>query len=362
MKGRNREFFENKLVQNIKQATKIKKVVRKYGRLLLETEKDVTEILKKIPGIAFFAKVERAKLDIADINKTAEKILKKEKGHTFTIKTKRSNKNFPLKSPDVNKEIVKYVEKKLGKSGEYKNAEIKLFVDITDKEVFLYSNKIKGIGGLPVRSCDSLVCLLSGGLDSPVAAYMMMKRGCEIIFVHFYNDKLQKNTDKIEELAEQLTKYQLKTKIYLIPFGELQQELILKVPAKTRMIIYRRYMIKIANKISEKEKIEGLVTGDNLGQVASQTVANLKCAYAASKIPVFSPLIGLNKEEIMNIAKEIGTYDISIKKYADCCSYLVPQHPETRGHLKTIEKIEQEIDAKIVEKVLKKAKIKEYKI
>ncbi len=364
LKGKNRAYFENKLIQNIKKALNAQKTYKRYGKIICETKntEKAEEILKKIPGIALFSFAEQTELNINKIKKTAEKLIKKEKTKTFTIKTKRSNKQFPLTSPQINKQIAQHIEKTTGKTGQLKKAQTTLYIEIGEKNAYLYTQKHKGTGGLPTGTSGKIISMLSGGIDSPTASYMLMKRGAKIIFAHFYNEKIQKNRKKIEELTKQLTKYQLQSKLYLIKFGELQQELIKKIPSKLRMIVYRRYMIKIANKIAQKEKAKAITTGDNLGQVASQTLQNLKCAYDATKIPILTPLIGMNKEEIMQTAKKIGTYETSIKKYKDCCSYLIAQHPETNANLQQIKELEKQIDNKIIEKALEKTEIKKYEI
>ncbi len=198
-----------------------------------------------------------------------------------------------------------------------------------------------------------VVCLLSGGIDSPVAAALFLKKGVEIILVHFFNQTPQQAgvKGKIERLAEQLTKIG-KTKLIMIPFGEIQREIIKTIPADYRMLVYRRMMFRIADKIREKEGAEALVTGDSIGQVASQTLENLKTVYSATKSTVLHPLIGRDKREIMDMAKEFGTYDISNAPYEDCCSFMIAQHPSTKSRIEEIEQYEKNID---VEKLVKQA-------
>ncbi|MBI1969574.1 7-cyano-7-deazaguanine synthase [Candidatus Woesearchaeota archaeon] len=208
-----------------------------------------------------------------------------------------------------------------------------------------------------------LLSLISGGIDSPVAAYLMMQKDCEIVFVHFYNftHARQAVKSKVEQLVKILTKYQKgqACKLSMVPFAEIQQQIIGIIPAKYRMIIYRRLMFTIAEKILEQEKAFGFVTGDNVGQVASQTLTNLTVIYKAAKKPMVTPLLGFDKQEIVDLAKKIGTYETSILPYSDCCSFLIAKHPETRAKLEMIEKLESLLDIpKLVQLGMGKAEIK----
>jgi thiamine biosynthesis protein ThiI len=198
-----------------------------------------------------------------------------------------------------------------------------------------------------------IVALLSGGIDSPVAAALFLKKGIEVVLVHFYNQTPQQEgvKSKIERLAEQLSKYG-KVKLIMIPFKDIQMAIIKAVPADYRMIVYRRMMFRIADKIREKEGAEALVTGDSIGQVASQTIENMRTIYSATKSTVLHPLIGRDKREIMDMAKELGTLDISNAPYEDCCSFMIAQHPKTKSRIAEVEKYEQGID---VEKLVKSA-------
>ena len=206
-----------------------------------------------------------------------------------------------------------------------------------------------------------LVSLLSGGIDSPVSSWRMINLGCKVILVHFHNYTTTSKDvkEKVVKLAKILSKYQPKTKLYLVPFKEIQTEIIKFIPSKLRMIITRRVMLRIAGRILKKEKATALVTGDNLAQVASQTLENINAIYKATKYPILTPLIGENKEEIIEKAREIGTYETSIIPYSDCCSFLIDKHPETKAKLKEIEEVEKNLEInKLVEKALNAAEIK----
>jgi len=369
IKGNNRIFFERKLINNLKKALKekAKNIQRRYGRIIItlnKNEKSIKNILELIPGISSFSFAAKTPLNMEEIKKESLKILKKEKFSTFKIFCKRSNKDFPLTSNRINNEIGSLIVKKLKKKVDCTNPEKILYIEIGEKEAFIYFEKNKSIGGLPTSTAGKIISSLSGGIDSPVSSFLLMKRGCKIVFVHFFN-KTQTNKallTKLDDIVKQLTKSQLESKLYIIPFEKIQKEIIKNIPSNLRMIIYRRFMIRILNKIAQKEKAKGIVTGDSIGQVASQTLENLNCIYKPSKLPVFSPLIGMNKEEIVRISKEIETYEYSIQPYPDCCSFMISKHPETRANIKDIEKAESFIEKKenLIDEVISKSKIKNF--
>jgi len=365
-KGKNRDWFEKKLMDNLRTALKgkVEKIYRRYGRIIgeLKNETGTLEQLKLFPGISHFALGEKATLNLEKIKKQAYQILKEKKFNSFKVVTKRSNKDFPLKSPDVNREVGKFLEEKLNTKADYQNPEKIIYLEIGEKECFIYTDKHQGIGGLPIGTAGKVISSLSGGIDSPVASYLLMKRGCQVIFAHVYNQTQTKESvlEKLAELTKRLSEIQLKGKLYILPFEKIQKEIILNVPSKLRMVIYRRFMMKIINQIAQKEKALGIVTGDSVGQVASQTLENINCIYEAAALPVFAPLIGMNKEEIVDLAKIIKTYQISIQPYPDCCSYMIAAHPETKAKLDEVKRIEQSIPNKenLISESIKKAEVK----
>jgi thiamine biosynthesis protein ThiI len=371
LKGGNRDFFEKKLVSNIKTALSDFKpfVKRLSGRIMVIHEGDESKIeerLRKVPGIASFSFALEAGRDMDEMKKALDVLAsgkRKEKIKTFAVSCVRSDKGFGHTSKEMNEIFGDYLRKKYKWKVNLSNPESTFFVEVTQKQAFVHTEKINGIGGLPVTSGGKLVSLLSGGIDSPVAAREMFKRGCSIVFVHFHNWTSQKDVvkDKVERIVKVLSGYQPKTRLYMVPFEELQKSLLMKVPSELRMIVYRRIMFKIAWVIAEKEKALGFVTGDSVGQVASQTLENLSCIYDNVRCPVFTPLAGANKEEIIAKAKAIGTYDLSILPYSDCCSFLVAKHPETRAKLDVIEKVESGIDIDALsKKALEAAGIKDF--
>jgi len=368
IKGKNRNKFENQLMDNIRCVLKglITKVYKRYGLIVIPysgNELDIKEKLELLPGIANFSFAICSKVDLIAIQENALKYVVAQEDPTFKIKTRRSNKQFPLKSPELNKIIGQFVESNSNKTANMHTPDILLRIEIGEKEVFFYNNKHKGVGGLPIGSGAKVVCSLSGGIDSPISAFQLMKRGCEVVFVHIYNNTLVKGQiiNKIKKLVKQLTKIQLKSKLYIVPFSEIQNEIIANIPSQYRMIVYRRYMLKLINQIAIKEKAKAIVTGDSVGQVASQTIENITCIWNASQLPVLAPLISFNKDEIIEVAKKIGTYELSIEPYPDCCSFMIAKHPETKANLSKILELETSIsssvDDNLTKKIIEKAEI-----
>ena len=215
-------------------------------------------------------------------------------------------------------------------------------MELVGQHAYLYFEKIAGGGGLPARSGGRVMCLLSGGIDSPVAAYRLMRRGCQMMYVHFHSfpHTTAESQEKVRRIIQILSRYQLESRLYMVPFAELQREIVAFAPPSLRVVLYRRFMVRIAEVIAAKEKAAALVTGDSLGQVASQTLNNLRAVSAAASIPIFRPLIGDDKEEIIRVARAIGTYEISILPDQDCCTMFVPRHPETMARLEQVDQAE----------------------
>ncbi len=368
LKGRNRIFFEKKLIENIKSALSSEKpfVKRLSGRIMLihdGSEKKIRERLMKVPGISSFSFAVEAEKDMEDIRKAIDSIAKGMKIKTFAVSASRADKSFGRSSKEINEVLGDYIRKKYKWKVDLSNPESTFSVEVAYKSVFVYIEKVRGMGGLPVGTSGTLVSLLSGGIDSPVASYEMFKRGCRIVFVHFHNWTSEKEIvrDKVKSIVEMLSEYQPRTRLYMIPFEEIQKNLIMKVPSELRMIVYRRMMFEIAGMIARKEKALGFVTGDSIGQVASQTLENLNCIYSKACFPVFTPIASMNKEEIISAAKRIGTYDLSILPYSDCCSFLVAKHPETKARAGMIDKVESGIDIDgLSSKALGAAEISEF--
>ncbi len=341
LKGKNRSTFERKMAKNIKRV--IKPVLkpngfyREHGRMTADVEEitdELLDLLALLPGIRNFSVVHECKPDLEAIQAAAKAAVLEDFGENvagkpFRVSSRRSNKSFPLSSPELNFEVGGYLKTKLELAVNLDNPEIDVRVEVGAKSVYIYTKKIQGIGGLPVGTSGKGVVLFSGGIDSPVAAYTMMKRGMEVVLVHLYNSTINRDFAKIKDLAAQLSRYQGRVKLYMIDLEEFQRHAIAHVPAEYRMIIYKRQMIRSAALIAREERGQALVTGDSLGQVASQTLANIHAIYDASDLPQLPPLIGADKEDIIALGRRIGTYDISIEEYCDICSFLIAKHPET---------------------------------
>ncbi len=354
LKGKNRSFFEKKLAQNIKlslQGMGCAEVRRIYGRILvmLQPEADVTAIqerLGKVMGIAHFELALAAEQTIDAIQAAALELVKGRQFKTLKVETKRANKRFPLTSPEVSAAVGAHLLNATGASADMHTPDLRCNIEIVDEAAYIYVDKIRGVGGLPVGASGKVLIMLSGGIDSPVAAWRMMKRGTKALFVHFYSypytDKA--SLEKVEELAEILATWNYRTQIYLVSFAEIQQEIVTQTPAPFRVILYRRMMVRIAQQIAATAKAKCLVTGESLGQVASQTLGNLRVIEEVAEIPILRPLIGDDKAEIMELAERIGTFEISTLPHDDCCSLFVPKHPATNASLEAVQEAEAALD------------------
>jgi thiamine biosynthesis protein ThiI len=354
LKARNRPFFVNQLVRNLKRATAdfpVKRIQKLPGRVLLElagenAAQEVAERVRRVFGVANCCSALRCDLDLEALKNTAAKALAGRPFQTFRVTARRAYKTFPLTSPQLNEILGTFVLERFPARVDLKNPELTLFVDILPKEAFIYLEKVRGLGGLPVGVAGRVIALLSGGIDSPVAAYRMMRRGCQVSFVHFHGAPFldRRTQEKTREIVKLLTRYQYTSRLYLVPFGEAQQEVVVNTPAPYRVLLYRRLMARIAEHLASLEGAKALVTGESLGQVASQTLENLTVIEEAVKLPLLRPLIGMDKEEITEQAKEIGTYEISIQPDQDCCTLFVPRHPATRATMDDIGRAEMTLD------------------
>lgn len=365
LKGKNRPAFERLLMDNIRHKTRLSSLKRETGQMTLTAKptKKLKGILSKIPGIAYFSPAKKCSLNIDELKQQAITLLKNKKFETFKVDTHRHNKDYKLSSLELNQILGEAILNSYKKRVKMESPELILKVEISNS-AYLSTESIRGVGGLPTNPRQKIIALISGGIDSPVAAYMMMKRGCKVILIHFRNKNQLTSLvkEKITSLAKQLSKFQIITKLYTIPFEKLQNEIIKNSKSEIRMLIYRRFMLKIASEIAKKEKARFLTVGDSLSQVASQTIENLEATYEASEIPILTPLIGLNKNEIIQMAKSIGTYDISALPYPDCCTYFLSKHPELRANLNELKRAESIISKSLVNELVKKAKAKTFGI
>ena len=360
LKGDNKNFFEKKLAENIKRLLKknkikYEKIVRFRTHMIIHTkekEEKIRPVIEKIFGIANFSFAYTCEKDIEKINKfVLSKTSFMKKSKTFKVDASRQNKSFKHNSMEIGRIVGETIYNKYKIKGDMKNPETTVYIDIADN-AYIYFEKIQGLGNLPVGCAGKVISLLSGGIDSPVASLLAMKRGCYVTYVHFYNN--EKDIQKIIKLVKILNNYQLSCKLYLVPFSIFQISAANVFP-NYEMILFRRYMLKIAQKIAEIEYAKAVVLGDNLGQVASQTIDNLAALeYENTKMPILRPLITFSKQEIIDLAKKVGTYDISIQPQKDCCS-IVSRTPSTKANVEKVLEQEKQMDIdKLVEKTMKK--------
>ncbi len=361
LKGRNRTFFENKLISNIRQIAKKNKIetelARLWGRIMLKSSSpsEISKILAKTPGLAWFAPAYSLSPALDNYKKAINQLSKKDNFSTFAIRAKVADKSLPFKSKEIEEILGDWVRKNFNKKVNLDNPDLTFFVEIiSKKQAFVYAHKMPSLGGLPVGSNGQALSLLSGGIDSPVAAYLMLSRGLGVDFVHFhsYPQTNQASLEKTKKLTRILAQYQPQTKLYLIPFLEIQKQMFKNCNHRYLVILYRRTMLKISEQVAKKEGYQALITGDALGQVASQTVENLSLQNQATTLSILRPLVGFSKKEIINLAQKIKTYSTSIEPHQDCCSLFVPKSPATKAKLEQIEKEEEKLD---LDKLIKEA-------
>ncbi|MGJ7043901.1 tRNA uracil 4-sulfurtransferase ThiI [Thermoanaerobacterium thermosulfurigenes] len=352
LKGDNRAFFENKLVRNIKEALKNfdgVKVEKTHGRIYVETSnnaKEAIDKLKKVFGIVGITIAKKVELDLNAIYDSAIEIMRHHSNKSFKVETRRPNKSFPYESIELSRMIGSEILKNIdGVHVDVHNPDVVLNVEIREK-AYLYSDTVDGIGGMPIGTNGKAVVLLSGGIDSPVAAWMMMKRGVKIEAVYFHSPPYtqERAKDKVIDLCKKLSEYGQDVYLHVVNFTDFQLAIYDKCPPKLTTIIMRRMMMRVAENIALKYGAKALITGESLGQVASQTIESLYCTNAVTHMPVFRPLIGMDKSEIVEISKKIGTYDISIRPYEDCCTIFVPKHPIIKPDLDEVVQGEKELD------------------
>lgn len=354
LKGNNRDYFEKRLLRNIQRATMhlgVQTIVRLYGRLLckLAPNAEVATIcaeLQKIFGIAYFAPAYKLEQDLDVISAAAVQLLAQQNFATFKVETKRSQKHFPLTSPQISAHVGEMILSRFNARVNLHAPEVTVWIEVADNYALLYTERILGPGGLPVGSAEQAVCLLSGGIDSPVAAFRIMKRGVNLIYVHFHSAPFTTNASQelVERLVQLLTQYQQHALLYFIPFAEIQQHIVASSPPSLRVILYRREMLRLAEQIAYRHRAPALITGDNVSQVASQTLSNLRVINEVATLPVLRPLAGDDKQDIVKQARQLGSFAISTEPFEDCCSLFVPANPETRAKLDLVRQVESKLD------------------
>lgn len=358
LKGLNKKSFEDMLTKNIKRRLK------PLGKFQLTSAQsttyitpldedidlnEVVEVVGKIFGIAALCRACVCEKNFEDICEKSYEYLEDVLGRakTFKVNAKRSDKAFPMKSPEICMELGgRLLEKFPHLSVDVKNPEVTVTVEVRDENAFVHAENIKGAGGLPVGSSGKAMLLLSGGIDSPVAGYMMAKRGIHISAIHYVSPPYtsERARLKVEQLCEKMTDYCGNIAFFCVPFTEIQEAIKDNCPEEYFTIIMRRIMMEIAQKIAEKDECLALITGESVGQVASQTLSAISCTDAVCRIPVFRPLIGMDKTEIVEISRKIDTFDISTLPYEDCCTVFTPKHPKVRPALSDVEKAQAQFD------------------
>lgn len=374
VKGKNRYIFENRLIRNIRNMLKPIgrfNVYKEYGRIYVDLEdydyEEVIEEVRKVFGIVGVCPGVRAKKDYDTLKEIALKMLEEkiEAGYkTFKVESRRGDKSFGLTSQEMSMDIGGYLLSKVGDriNVDVRNPEVKIKCEYREFHTMVYSDTIPGYGGLPLGTNGRAMSLLSGGIDSPVATWMVAKRGMEVEAVHFHSYPFtsKRSQEKVKDLAKILAKYCGRVRLHKVNILEIQKAIGENCNEEEATILSRRFMMRIAQRLSEKRHCDALITGESIGQVASQTIQGLTCTNAVVDLPVFRPLIAMDKSDIVDIAKKIGTFETSILPEEDCCSVFSPRKPVTKPRLEKIEKSETALDIeKLVQDAIDKIEVED---
>jgi thiamine biosynthesis protein ThiI len=350
LKGRNRPWFVKILVRNLKTALKglgVARVRSIVGRIEIELGDapwaDVRDRVRRVFGIANFSYAGRAPHDFNELAAAILRDLGDRRPQSFRVRARRSDKRFPFTSPQIDREVGGLIKEATGWRVDLDHAELSIHIEMLPEHAFYYFGKEAGAGGLPTGTGGKVACLLSGGIDSPVAAYRMMRRGCPVLLIHFHSYPIlsRASQEKVREIAALLTTYQLQSRLVLVPFGELQQQVLLAVAPELRVVIYRRLMLRIAERLARQWHARALVTGEVIGQVASQTLENMTVIAGATSLEILRPLVGMDKDEISAEADRLGTLPISNIPDQDCCQLFTPPHPATRARIHEVTAAEE---------------------
>jgi thiamine biosynthesis protein ThiI len=353
LKGGNRQRFVQRLISNLRDATTglgVRSADSLPGRIVMRLEagapiEAVCERVAHTFGVANYSAGVELPVDMHAIRAAVLACARAEPFTTFAIRTRRADKSFPLTSPELGAVLGAAVVTEVGGRVDLDTPDLPITVEILPRAAFVSGGKRPGPGGLPVTISGRVTCLMSGGIDSPVAAYRMMQRGCRVDFVHFsgapYTSRA--SVDKAHDLVEHLTRYQLRSDLWVVPFGEIQSEIVSRVPRSHRVVLYRRMMLRIAEALG-RHGARVLVTGESLGQVSSQTLENMQTIAGATSALILRPLVGMDKNEIIHQATRIGTFATSILPDQDCCTLFTPAHPTTRATLAEVEAAERLLD------------------
>ena len=355
LKRDNRAYFERQLLANLRLAfsevASSFTVRGGYGRSVIEAASpaDTDAIIARaadVFGLANICSGLKVSQDVGEFCAAADELLRGTAFTTIRVHTKRADKRFAVRSMDINAQVGEYLCTKYGVRADLSEPDETIFIEIADGAAYVYRSKRKGAGGLPVGVSGKVVSLLSAGFDSPVASWQMMRRGASVLFIHFHSMPYtsQRSVDQVRELVKVLTRWQFRSKLFLVPFADVQNQIVLGTPQELRVILYRRMMFRIAEALAVREGAEALATGEALGQVASQTLRNIRVINEAATLPVLRPLSGTDKEETMALARSIGTYEISREPYDDCCSFLAPRKPATWASPEGVRTAESALD------------------
>ena len=354
LKRGNRPLFLRHLLRNLERATDDLGPVRVRqlsGRILLDLEGNegpeaVLARVARVCGVASAALAYRVPSSVDAMKAATAAVIEGRPFGSFRISARRAFKTYPLTSVELNRELGAFVVARTGARVDLRDPDLAVHVEVLPAETFVYADRTPGPGGLPVGTAGTVAALLSGGIDSPVAAWRMMKRGCRVVFVHFHSVPYLPATSqaKARALVERLTPWQYRSQLFLVPLGEIQREVVLSVPPPLRVVVYRRFMVRIAETLARQVGALALTTGESLGQVASQTLTNIARIDEAAGLPILRPLIGMDKLEITAEAQRLDTFEISIEPDADCCTLFVPRHPATRVGADEVSAVESRLD------------------
>lgn len=373
LKGLNRSTFEDILIKNIRKRIKhlgefeYRKEQSTVAVIPIDDYIDMDEVsdrISRVFGIAAYSRALQVEKDMDVILENAPKYLAEQlkNAKTFKVEGKRSDKKFPLKSPEISAEVGGTILSAFPHlKVDVKNPELLVTIEIREKFAFIRGNQTKGAGGMPTGTAGKSSILISGGIDSPVAAYMMAKRGLVLNAIHFASPPYTspQSEEKVHNLLRQVSRYSGNITLFTVGFTEIQEEIRDKCPEDLFTLIMRRFMMRISQRIAEKEESKALITGESLGQVASQTLNALACTDAVVSMPVFRPLIGLDKDEIIKVSRKIDTFDISIEPYEDCCTVFTPKHPKTKPQISVLENAEKALDVEaLIDRAIENTTIK----
>lgn len=357
LKGKNQRDFIKQLVKNIKRSIKKDldkeaKINIERGRVFLRLDGDEPEVyypsLNRVFGVLSYSPVRKVSLDLETIKDSAlEEFRSLPKPRSFRVTASRPNKRFPIKSPEIQKTIGSHIYTIIPDlKVDLHQPEVEVFIEIRDEGAYIYSQKIPGLGGMPVGTGGKAMLLLSGGIDSPVAGWLTIKRGIVVEAIHFHSHPYtsERSKEKVLDLAKVLAQYTGQINVHVVPFTKIQEEISKNCYESLWITIMRRFMFRIAEKIAHKRRALALVTGESLGQVASQTIESMYAINHVIQTPVIRPLVTMDKEEIMTIARKIDTYDISIRPYEDCCTVFLPREPKTKPKIEACEKAEARLN------------------